>query len=373
MKRDNALSICGLSKHQYYYTPTGGKGGRRPSRHTHCQIAGQVEEVTNDSVVAHIREVFKNPFVDYGYRRMTGELTLAGFYINHKKVYRLMKEARLLRPKRKRCSKDYVQYRIICPSGPLRLMEMDIKVVWIERLRRHAYVLTILDVFTRVVLHWCVGFQMKQEQVQEAWARVIEEHLEPAGALAWETHIEIRSDNGPQFCADRLRQFFRDNYLAQTFTHPYTPQENGHVESFHAILGDALRGQYFEDLPQLRRWLRDFYDFYNYHRIHGSTAHLPPMTFAEQWQMGNIERKELDETGRKVRFHLRVPRQEVSKVLPTDAPVTEGVETADNGSWREVSSLDLRGLDAPLNPPPEIRDPPAGIRLGSPAIAQPGR
>lgn len=347
MKRDKVLSICGISKHQYYHEAKGSKPGRKPSGFTRRLHGGQIQEVPNEEVVGYIRKLFEDPLVDYGHRRMTGALTLAGFYINHKKVYRLMKGAHLLQAKREGSSKEYVKYRIICPAEPLRLLEMDIKMVWIPGLGRYAYVLTILDVFTRVALHWEVGFQMRQEQVQAAWSKVIEEHLEPNGALAWEMNIEIRSDNGPQFCAEKLRRFFQDNYLLQTFTHPYTPQENGHIESFHAILSRALEGQYFENLPQLSAYLETFYDFYNYRRIHGSTLKLPPMTFWRQWQQGNIERKVLDEKARKVRFYLKLARQEVLKA-----------EAADNGSHREVSSLDLEGLDAPLNPPDHKSDGP---------------
>lgn len=53
--------------------------------------------------------------------------------------------------------------------------------------------------------------------------------------MAWEIDIEIRSDNDPQFCAKKLQDFLKENHFLQTFTHPYTPQENGHIESFHAI------------------------------------------------------------------------------------------------------------------------------------------
>lgn len=328
-----------MSKHQYYYHPTGGKPGRKPSKHTLQKVGDQVLEVPNSEVVDYMRQVLANPLADYGYHRMSGELTLSGFFINHKKVYRLMKTARLLQGPVNRESKQYVRYRIICPEGPLRLMEMDIKVVWVEGLRRYAFVLTILDVFTRAVLYWKAGFHMRQGEVQEAWKQVISRYMEPHEVLAWDVHIEIRSDNGPQFCARKLREFLKENCFVQTFTHPYTPQENGHIESFHAILSRALEGQYFEDLIALCAYLENFYQFYNYERIHGSTVKLPPMTFWRQWKQGNIERKVLDEKGRKVRFLLRKPRQEIKKI-----------QAADNGSQREVSSLDLVGVDPPSNP-----------------------
>ena len=34
-----------------------------------------------------------------------------------------MKAARLLRPEEVKAPKGYVKYRIVCPDGPLRLME----------------------------------------------------------------------------------------------------------------------------------------------------------------------------------------------------------------------------------------------------------
>lgn len=318
LKRDYVLKVCGLSKHQFYHQSTGGKAGRKPSKTTDKQVDSQRVTVSNKAVLADIREVLADPRADYGYRRMCGKLTLMGYYINHKKVYRLMKGARLLQPKAERESKNYVKYRVLAPEGPLRLMEMDIKMVWLDGLRRYGYVLTIIDVFTRVTLHWDLGLQMRQKDVERCWKAVIEQHLQPNGTLGWETHIEVRSDNGPQFCAKKLQEFFKTNYLMQTFTHPYTPQENGHIESFHAILGRNLEGKSFDDLPELRSELEEFYAFYNDRRIHGSTLNLPPMTFWKLWQQNKVTRTVIDGKRRKVTFKLNIKRQEIQQQEPSD-------------------------------------------------------
>lgn len=134
--------------------------------------------------------------------------------------------------------------------------------------------------------------------------------------MAWEVNIEVRSDNGPQFCAKKIQDFLKENSLLQTFTHPYTPQENGHIESFHAILGRSLQGQYFENLEMLINSLKQFYDFYNFERIHGSTVKLPPVTFWKQWDLNHIHRQLLDEKKRKVKFSLKIEKQRVQKVDP---------------------------------------------------------
>lgn len=42
-----------------------------------------------------------------------------------------MKEHLLLEDPVKRKGRNYVIFRRICPTGPLRILEMDIKYVWI--------------------------------------------------------------------------------------------------------------------------------------------------------------------------------------------------------------------------------------------------
>ena len=128
MRRDKALLISGISKDQFYYQQSNKKRGRKKSKYTYQLVNGQRIKQANKFVKDYIKQVFEDPKVDYGYHRMTGELQLAGFYINHKKVYRLMKAAKLLQVKSDKSSKKYVKYRIVCPDGPLRLMEMDIKI-----------------------------------------------------------------------------------------------------------------------------------------------------------------------------------------------------------------------------------------------------
>ncbi|MBK7638362.1 MAG: hypothetical protein IPJ13_31895 [Saprospiraceae bacterium] len=44
---------------------------------------------------------------------------------------------------------------------------MDIKHIWIKQSRRYAYVLTIIDTFTRYVLCYSVGYSMRTTQVRQ--------------------------------------------------------------------------------------------------------------------------------------------------------------------------------------------------------------
>lgn len=307
MKRDTALQISGISKHQYYHQPKTGRKGRKCSTHTK-KVDGSYQD--NHLVIDYIKEVQKDPDIDCGYHKMTYELRHLGYIINHKKVYRLMQKASLLKEKNKTTNKEYVKYRIVTPKQPLEVLEMDIKMIWVQEDRRHAYVLTIIDTFTRMALHWTMGYRMTALQVEKAWEHVILEHLQPNDMLKKDIHVELRNDNGPQFSAKKLRSFLKDNHVNQVFTHPYTPQENGHVESFHSIIKKALNKEEFWSFKHLEERLIIFYEKYNNRRIHASLAYLSPRSFWEYWDKKQIERIELK--NKKVKFKLLVPRHLIS-------------------------------------------------------------
>lgn len=267
-------------------------------------------EEDNIQVVEQIKTMQSDPDTDYGYRKMYYSLMQEGYFINHKKVNRLMKEHGLLKQRYKRTGKSYAKYRIVIPENPLEVLEMDIKYVWVVQARHHAFVLTIIDTFTRAALHWQVGFTMKATQVKAAWENVIVNYLQPADLLSRGVHVEIRNDNGPQFAAKIIQQFFKDNYLDQVFTHPYTPQENGHIESFHAILSNSIGKQSFWDMDELETRLEQFYGTYNNVRLHGSIANLPPALFWKLWEDKKISRAV--KQNRKVKFRLKIPYQQLS-------------------------------------------------------------
>lgn len=299
-----------LSRHQYYYQPRGKKPGRAPTQTTLRKQGEKAVAVSNQRVVDDISAIQSNPDTRYGYRKMYFALMMLGYFINHKKVYRLMLEHNMLGELHKRAKKNYATYRVVAPEGPLQLLEMDIKYVWITRDRRHAYILTVIDTFSRQVLLWQLGFTMQSTQVRQAWERIIEEHLQPADMLNKHIHVEVRNDNGPQFASKQVQDFFKENYLGQVFTHPYTPQENGHVESFHSILSSSLSSQVFWDIDQLNERLTLFYETYNNTRLHASIANLPPRTFTELWHKGLIERRVVKKN--KVKFLLKIRYQQLS-------------------------------------------------------------
>jgi len=323
-----AFSIIGITKHQYYYRPTGKKKGRKASDFTLKIEDGNVEKIHNKTVIESIKEIQKDPDTDYGYRKMTFALMILGYIINHKKVYRLMKENLLLKDVIKKAQRTFVKYRKVLPEGPLQVIEMDIKFVWVEQYRRHAFVLTVIDTFTRAILAWEVAYQIKQQLVKQVWQRVINNYLQLYDCLKRDIQIEIRNDNDSRFVAKSVQHFFAENHLNQVFTHPYTPQENGHIESFHAILSQKLKRYNFWSLEDLEQTLVLFYEKYNNHRLHSSVLSLPPMVFWDCWNK-DLVKTEINEEKRTIKHYLKISYHKLSGNMSLRAVPCSQLKTLD--------------------------------------------
>lgn len=245
--------------------------------------------INTEVLIKEIVRVKTDPETDYGYRAMTAALQLKGYIVNKKKIYRLMDTYHLLHDRIKRPAKAYVKHRRVEPAMPLEAIEMDIKYQWVDKHQRYAFILTVLDCFTRKALYWHAAYSIKKDQVIAAWESVIVNYLQPFDMKKKQITIEIRNDNDSRFAAQVVQEYLADNGLMQVFTHPYTPQENGHIESFHSILGRSLeRKGSFATLTDLEEHLRHFYTNYNEVRLHGSLDHLSPDMFWALWNKGYI-------------------------------------------------------------------------------------
>jgi transposase InsO family protein len=311
MKRDRCLKLIGLTKNQFYYQITGNKGGKRVSTTTNLLDSNlRLEKVVaNEDVVMEILDLKLDPDQAHSYRMISAKLNLKGYEINHKKVYRLMKSNKLLQRARKKKGRNFVKYRRVCPTKPLEVLEMDIKYFRVNGKNRDAFVFTVIDTCTRYVLDWRVGYMMKSEQIKASWEYITATYLQEPYGKSKKMEIEIRSDNGKQFYSKLITSFFAENHMNQVFTHPYTPEENGHVESFHSIIGKSLDDEYFATLKDLEGRLTIFYKTYNETRSHGSIKGLPPAIF---WALIDLGHVEIEKTKkRKIIQKINVKRQKI--------------------------------------------------------------
>ena len=87
----------------------------------------------------------------------------------------------------------------------------------------------------------------------------------------------IRSDNGPEFIAKKLREWLSSLGVITTYIEPGSPWENGYCESFNSRMRDEfLNGELFGNLYEAEVLARRWKDYYNTVRPHGSLGGRPP-------------------------------------------------------------------------------------------------
>jgi len=90
------------------------------------------------------------------------------------------------------------------------------------------YLCTVLDGYSRYVVHWEIRERMTVQDVEVILQRAKES---VPGA-----HPRIISDNGPQFVLRGFKEFIRISGMTHVRTAPYYPQSNGKLERWHGSL-----------------------------------------------------------------------------------------------------------------------------------------
>ena len=264
--------MVGMVESSYYRTPSRGRKGNKPSLLTYHDTKGFVNQ---DTVISSIKEILSHEFIDCGYRLMCSYLKKDGYLINHKKLYRIMTEANMLklehRINRSGSGRKFVKFRKVITTRPMECLEMDIKMVWIPSVGKNAYLLSIIDVHTRRILKDYFSFTIKQAHLISFLSSLFEQYQYP-------TNVIIRSDNGSQFIAKSVREYLGLIGVSQEFTHVATPEENAHIEAYHGILKKEVF-QRFEYITfgQIEQILKRYVIFYNNQRLHGLLGRITPM------------------------------------------------------------------------------------------------
>jgi putative transposase len=267
--------MVGMVHSSYYRIPSLGNKGNKPSKLTYHDSKGWV---TQSAVLGSIKNILSHEFIDCGYRLMNSYLQKEGYTINHKKLYRIMKEERLLklenRIKRSGSGRKFVKFRKVNTSRPFECLEMDIKMVWIPNVGKNAYLLSIIDVHTRKILKDYFSFSIKQDKVISFLSDLFLD-------LQYPESVVIRSDNGSQFIANSVRDYLGLIGVQQEFTHVATPEENAHIEAYHGILKkEVFQRVDYRTFGEIELILKRYVIFYNNTRLHGLLGRITPM---EKW------------------------------------------------------------------------------------------
>ncbi len=213
----------------------------------------------------------------YGYRRVTALLRQEGWHVNHKRVERIWRREGLKVPQ-----KQPRRGRLWLNDGScIRLRPQYRDHVWaydFVSVRTHdgrpLRLLVIVDEHTRECLAIDVARRLNSEDVLEqlAWLFVIRGVPE-----------HIRSDNGPEFTAEAVRDWLKRVGVRTLFIEPGSPWENGYVESFNGKLRDELLNrEIFYTLTEAKVLIERWRQEYNTVRPHSSLGYRPPAPAARE-------------------------------------------------------------------------------------------
>jgi putative transposase len=220
----------------------------------------------------------------YGYRRITAMLRQEGWRVNHKRVERIWRWEGLKVPE-----KQPKRGRLWLTDGSIvRLRAEFPKHVWSYDFmedRTHNGVkfriLNIIDEFTRECLAVRVGRSLTHQTVIEVLTELFYEHGIP---------VHIRSDNGSEFTAKRVRAWLKRLDVKPLFIEPGSPWENGYIESFNGRMRDELLArEIFYSLKEAQVLIEIWRKQYNTVRPHSALGYRPPVPAAIYVQLAQIQ------------------------------------------------------------------------------------
>ena len=131
--------------------------------------------------------------------------------------------------------------------------------------------LTVIDEYTRECLAIQVARQIRSDDVVQLLADLFVLRGPPE---------HLRSDNGPEFCAQALREWLGRIGVKTLYIQPGSPWENGYNESFNGKLRDELLDrEIFYTLQEAKVLIEQWRRHYNRVRPHSAQLqHGEPKT-----------------------------------------------------------------------------------------------
>lgn len=134
------------------------------------------------------------------------------------------------------------------------------------------YLSTVIDDFSRYIVHWELCKNMKTSDVQ----RTID-HAVMKADLRKGQMPRLLSDNGSCYVAEELKEYLKDNHgMKQVHGKPAHPQTQGKIERYHRTMKNVVKLHHYYSPEELEAALEEFVNRYNNHRYHESLKNLTP-------------------------------------------------------------------------------------------------
>ncbi|HEM5190971.1 TPA: IS3 family transposase [Streptococcus suis] len=237
----------------------------------------------NKAIKAEIQAIYDDHKGNYGYRRIYLELRNRGFFINHKKVQRLMTAMGLaarIRRKRKYASykgevgkkADNLIKRQFEGSKPYEKCYTDVTEFALPEGK--LYLSPVLDGYNSEIIAFTLSRSPDLKQVQTMLAKAFPADLY-SGTI-------LHSDQGWQYQHQSYHYFLETKGIRPSMSRKGNSPDNGMMESFFGVLKTEMFYGFeksFKSLDQLEKAITDYIFYYNNKRIKAKLKGLSPVQY----------------------------------------------------------------------------------------------
>lgn len=262
-----ALSYSDLSCGTYYYKP----------------IPRETKRRIDPLMIERVRAIGQE-HPTYGARRIAAMLRRElDRQVNRKRVGRIFRTLNWSEPSRKKSEIIRSASRLVVATRPYELWETDLTYVWCG-VDGWSYLFNVEDVFQR---EW-IGYAFDTSAVKENAIMSVNNAL-AAHPDVDANELTLRCDNGSQYRSKAFRESMKALGIRKLeYIYYNTPEQNGHIESFHKTLKkEYLWPHDFKNYQEAEIAIADAFRDYNQNRIHSALGYMTPSEFLQKWTMLN--------------------------------------------------------------------------------------
>ena len=221
----------------------------------------------------------------YGYRRVLLDLRNKGWVVNHKLVYKIMRQMGL---RAKICQRrPYVSYagtigriadnkldRKFTPDTPNTVFVSDVTEFRVAG--RKVYLSPVMDLFDRSIVAHTVATSPTAAFTADSLSKTIAACAPKPG---WMMH----TDQGFQYQHSSWRNLIGDNGGVQSMSRKANCYDNAVMENFFGhVKTEMYHGEVFDTVEEFNQAIEDYIQWYNTERIQQRLKGLTPMQYQNQ-------------------------------------------------------------------------------------------